>query len=81
MLSFGKTLFNITYHPVIENYKRYENISKNNEEDLSSGLSYYFLQGNIVSTIAEISQWHIEQEKVAINRAKGEKVDLSWLST
>ena len=30
MMDYSKIYFNITYHPIMDNYKEFENISKNN---------------------------------------------------
>ena len=44
-LNIGKSVLNITYHPMLDIFKQYQNISKDDGQGLRSNLTFYFAQG------------------------------------
>ena len=44
-INIGKSVLNITYHPMLDIYKQYQNISKDDGQGLRSNLTFYFPQG------------------------------------
>ena len=44
-INIGKSVLNITYHPMMDIYKQYQNISKDDGQGLRSNLTLYFPQG------------------------------------
>ena len=45
LFDIGKSVLNITYHPMLDIYKQYQNISKDDGQGLRSNLTFYFAQG------------------------------------
>ena len=45
LFDIGKSVLNITYHPLLDIYKQYQNISKDDGQGLRSNLTFYFPQG------------------------------------
>ena len=46
LMDIGKTVLNITYHPILENYEDFENVIEDEGQGKQSNLSFYLLDGN-----------------------------------
>ena len=42
----GRTVINITYHPIFENYEEFENMTEDEGQGMQSNISHYILHGN-----------------------------------
>ena len=42
----GRTVINITYHPIFENYEEFVNMTEDEGQGMQSNISHYILHGN-----------------------------------
>ena len=46
LMDIGKTVLNISYHPILENYEDFEHVLEDEGQGKESNLSFYLLNGN-----------------------------------
>ena len=45
LMNIGKTVLNITYHPLLDNFEEFENVIEDEGQGRQSNLTYYIMEG------------------------------------